>query len=763
MAQKMSAAERRALHSAAPQTRALLSPAIGRAYHLQLISSHFGAPRGCYLDAHLSDKKDKRDDTATFVSVHCADELGEPLDDQAGVWQMEAVDGLTRNGQTEQSIFRLKLLTSHYNCPAGMYLCAVPPDCVLAAPKKSRLSSVKAPSSAKAVKRNDDSTWCVVQPLTSCDESTCSTWTLEPGEVEGYWRIRVASSRTSSSADGAKPLRALLDAHGSSKPDKRNNYSYFVNLHNDFPGCVGEWKFRDATEAAGIDGHEASSTYHESMSDEERSSGLGSAGRAVLQQSIVAAPASFREPDPDSPLESEESSESSESSEEEGCSEKGGSNDESNIVEDVGALDVADVMALMNEDSDDDAIAAQALMPLTAALEVELPPTESPAPRPVASARKLSVRPAASKRKPSIRPSQSAHVPQSTSNPSAVTTSESSMPITYASVPTFDQVYHIQLCSSHFGSNAGGFLDAPRTHKKDSCSTDATYVSLHQPSGGHHLGQWLLEALTDENLGTVPTLHRSNCFRLKLAGGQEGCSTGRYLCAVHPAAAAAAAKKKSAAALAGQAEAAIKQGNVRQSMRASLSKIGHSSSSSSMSSTKGHSLKRTKESSWCVVQTLGSCALNQASSIWTLQPAVGESNSNGQEGNQFLLAVVHARHAASENLMPYGSSSLCFLDVHGSNKKDERDNHSSFVNCHEDNPQAVDCKGIWSFHAVAPDVSALASWTSSDLDREHNGRAASAAGGGGGGSKSTLGGLGRVTLGSALAVPTDVAAVRGDT
>jgi hypothetical protein len=778
MAQKMSAAERRALHALAPSNNSIIAPAIGRAYHLQLVSSHFGAPSGCYLDAHLSDRKDKRDDFATFASVHSADELGDPLVDQAGVWLMEAVDDLTRNERSEHAIFRLKLLTSHYNCPAGMYLCAVPPDNVPAVPRKSRLSSVKASSSAKAVKRNDDSTWCVVQPLSSCDELTCSTWTLKPGENDGHWQIGVAPTITSSTAEDAMPTRAFLDAHGSSKPDKRNNYSYFVNLHNGFPGCVGEWKFRDATEEADaeMDYMGAGVNSDDVLSKKESSADLGRAGRAVLQESIMATPSSFREPDLGSQSESDESSESSE--EESGGKVEG--RGKSKVLEEVGALDIADVMALMNEDSDDDdTTTGQLPLPLGAAAEVEVPPSESPANRPPPAIRKTSLRPVASKRKPSLRSSASAHEPPEsvTTSPRAASTSKSLVQIKDASVPTFDQLYHIQLCSSHFGSTAGGFLDAPRTRKKDACSTEATYASVHHQSsgGGHHLGQWVLEALSDEDLGTVPILYRSNCFRLKLAAGQESCSAGLYLCGVHPATAAAAAKRKTAAELAGQAETVIKQGSVRKSMRASLSKIGHSSSSSSMSSTKGPSLKRTKESSWCVVQTLDSCAHNQASPIWTLQPAAGasdnssSSSSSSQGGNHFSLGVVHERHAASENLMPFGSSSLCFLDAHGSDKKDERDDHSSYVNCHEDHPEAVDCKGVWSFHAVTPDLTALASWTSSDLDLGQTGtigmaadevRGSSHNGGEGGGSKAALRGKGRTMLGSALAVPTDVAAVR---
>jgi hypothetical protein len=419
---------------------------------------------------------------------------------------------------------------------------------------------------------------------------------------------------------------------------------------------------------------------------------------------------------------------------------------------------------MMNGGSNIDATSGKG-QPTNVMVEVELPSEHPPAICPSASTRKPSMRPAAASRKPSMRPCAAAAAPEvidvevvleeeeaevvlpsrpaasarkpsmrppaSARNPSmqpsaSSAPASSSLQLAGASVPVLGQLYHVKLCSSHYGAVAGGFLDAHRALKKDQCSADATFASVHNaafagaaplPGNG---GQWVVEALPDEALGALPILYRSTSFRLKLATGHAGCPAGLYLSGVHPATAATASRDAAATGSGAGAEAAIKRGDVKQSVRASFSALsavlppGLTHLPSSLSSS--HSVTRSKDSTWCVVQPLESCATTCASSVWTLVPAVGGSSSLSSSSSrtspgeqQFVLASVHA--AASGSLMPPGSSPLCFLDVHGSDKKDTRSEHSSFVNCHAELPGASDCKGLWSFHAVAADASSLAAST----------------------------------------------------
>jgi hypothetical protein len=355
MARKMSAAERRALHGAlasgaAPAAAGTAQPTVGQAYRLQLGSAHFGAPSGGYLDAHRSDKKDTRDALATFASVHYADVADGALAEQAGTWLMEAVTEWRMEQSGRAPCFRLKLLSSHYECPAGMYLCAVPPNLVPAAPKKSRLSSVTASSSAKVVKRNADSTWCVVQPLASCDASTGSVWTLEPGEEQGQWQIRLVTKRGGGGKDEGPP-RAFLEVHGSGKQDKRNDYSHYVNLHNEYPGCVGEWQFHVVEGRSGREESNEEESSEEESIEHDTSDDLTNVGRSLLR-AFITAPAASREPGAKGyGAQSEESSEEESSSDEESSDEE----DSEEGKETIGRLNANDVAAMMNGDSNIDA------------------------------------------------------------------------------------------------------------------------------------------------------------------------------------------------------------------------------------------------------------------------------------------------------------------------------------------------------------------------------------------------------------------------
>jgi len=224
--------------------------------------------------------------------------------------------------------------------------------------------------------------------------------------------------------------------------------------------------------------------------------------------------------------------------------------------------------------------------------------------------------------------------------------------------PTIGKTYHIKLCSDHWGSKPGGFLDAHRSDKKgkDKLSDHATYVIVHDKADeptDNLAGAFLLEALDSATLAELPANFRdgSNCFRIKLTTGHYGCPPGLYLCGTDR-----------------RSNAKLDKADVK-------------------------SMFRNDNSSWTFVQPLSACG-QAASSVWTIEPADGRYAVDGR----WKIRLVTERKGGS-SLAPAGSRS--YLEVHCSEKKDKRSDVSTFVNLHID---CEGCVGEWSFHEVPDDT-----------------------------------------------------------
>jgi hypothetical protein len=74
--------------------------------------------------------------------------------------------------------------------------------------------------------------------------------------------------------------------------------------------------------------------------------------------------------------------------------------------------------------------------------------------------------------------------------------------------PVHGRTYQISLASAHYRAQAGGFLDAHRSEKRDKLSATATLASVHacepgaKPSKGCS-GSWAVEALSPDMLDEV--------------------------------------------------------------------------------------------------------------------------------------------------------------------------------------------------------------------------------------------------------------------
>jgi hypothetical protein len=220
--------------------------------------------------------------------------------------------------------------------------------------------------------------------------------------------------------------------------------------------------------------------------------------------------------------------------------------------------------------------------------------------------------------------------------------------------PTVGKTYRIKLCSDHWGSKPGCYLDAHRSDKKgkDKLSNDATHVLVHDSAEkptDDLAGLFLLEGLDSAALAELPANFRggSNCFRIKLTTGHYGCPAGLYLCGID------------------------RKGSAK------LDKAG------------AKSIYRTDDSSWAFVQPLGFCG-DTASSVWTIEPVDGQYATDGRWQIRLLTERTHGK-----SLAPLGSRS--YLEVHCSDKKDKRSEFSAFVNLHVG---ADGCVGEWSFHEV---------------------------------------------------------------
>jgi len=108
--------------------------------------------------------------------------------------------------------------------------------------------------------------------------------------------------------------------------------------------------------------------------------------------------------------------------------------------------------------------------------------------------------------------------------------------------PVPGRAYRIELCSAHFRSSAGSFLDAHRSEKRDRLSNTATLASFHACKAGSEPGDgcagvWVVEALSTDAVDEVAgsdvdarTEASATCFRLRLAEGHFGAQTGAHLC-----------------------------------------------------------------------------------------------------------------------------------------------------------------------------------------------------------------------------------------
>ena len=266
---RLSAKERRLLMAtqgnsssggnSAPQTDAKkktqskpLRPAIGKVFRIKLASNHFESRPGAFLDAHRSDKKDKRTDKSTFVLCH--DHDGETINDQlAGNWSLQPLPPedlvqLPPKFVGGGNAFRIQLVSGHYDCPAGQFLCGIASDCPAKVNKKEALGDKL--KGKRGYRRNEDSTWCFVQPLDACGAVASSLWTLEPADgdrgEDGRWKLRLLTER----AEGIPSLagegsRHFLEVHGSDKKDSRSDFALFAHVTKEYEFCSGQFTFHE--------------------------------------------------------------------------------------------------------------------------------------------------------------------------------------------------------------------------------------------------------------------------------------------------------------------------------------------------------------------------------------------------------------------------------------------------------------------------------------------------------------------------------------
>jgi hypothetical protein len=275
-------------------------PSIGCIYRIMLASSHYRSYSGTFLDAHRSIRRDRKSPDASYVMVHTDQsnvkqkvKVREERKQLAGHWLLE---GLTKDELAQYpaiakkvSVFRLKLLSSHFGCPSNGYLCGVS---VYFNEKSIELPNGSKEKVTKKNKsfRSKDSTWCFVQPLWSCNEYTSNLWTLEPADGKfgenGLWKIRLISmnealnkpQRTDGSnnnnnnnhktennkkkkdfivndkgAASGEKIEAVvnqydkeyLEVHRSKLSDARNPHSTYVHIHANEANHAGEWFFEE--------------------------------------------------------------------------------------------------------------------------------------------------------------------------------------------------------------------------------------------------------------------------------------------------------------------------------------------------------------------------------------------------------------------------------------------------------------------------------------------------------------------------------------
>ena len=217
--------------------------------------------------------------------------------------------------------------------------------------------------------------------------------------------------------------------------------------------------------------------------------------------------------------------------------------------------------------------------------------------------------------------------------------------------PSIGKMYTIKVCSSHFESHAGSYLDAHRSEKRDKLSEDSTLVVAcdQQGSDGHpdgNPGVWRLVDIDERLRSELPPGLRSQgrCFHLQLVTGHINCSSGMFLCAVAP--------------------------DCSPALPRSLKKL----------------IRRNEYSAYCFVQPLSTCS-DPVSAVWALDDS---------DGDGLWEVRLITERVGINSLAP--ADSRCFLEVHGSHKKDKRSAVSNYACVHA---EFEGCVGEFSFTEVS--------------------------------------------------------------